>query len=224
MATASSSSSAGGAEPVAAPAEERSTFEGPAGPLEGSLALPDGTPRAVAVLCHPHPLFEGTMHNKVVHTLARTFAAAGFAALRFNFRGVGDSAGEYDEGKGETDDALAAVAVMRDRFGDLPLWIAGFSFGAYVALRASTRTACAGLVMVAPPAAKFGAAGEAAPDCPWLVVQGDADEVAPPDDVVAWVNGIDPGPELALLPGVDHFFHGKLNLLRETVSEFITDA
>ncbi len=120
---------------MAAPAEERVTFEGPAGPLEGALALPEGAPRAVAVLCHPHPLYDGTMHNKVVHTLARTFTAAGIAALRFNFRGVGDSAGAYDEGDGETEDALAAVAFAHDRTGDVPLWLAGFSFGASVALR-----------------------------------------------------------------------------------------
>lgn len=209
---------------MVAPVEERVDFEGPVGPLEGSLAVPESAPRAVAVLCHPHPQFEGTMNNKVVHTLARTFTATGIAALRFNFRGVGDSAGAYDEGVGETEDALAAVAFAHHRTGDLPLWLAGFSFGASIALRASTRTVCAGLVMVAPPAAKFGPSEATAPDCPWLVVQGDADEIAPPDDVVAWVNGIDPGPELVMLPGVDHFFHGKLNLLRDTVSDFIADA
>lgn len=209
---------------MAAPTEERVAFEGPAGPLEGILAIPDSSPRAVAVVCHPHPQFEGTMQNKVVHTLARTFTAAGIAALRFNFRGVGESAGAYDEGEGETEDALAAAAFAHERTGDLPLWLAGFSFGSSIALRASTRTECAGLVMVAPPAAKFGPSEAGAADCPWLVVQGDADEIAPPDDVVEWVNGIDPGPELVMLPGVDHFFHGKLNLLRDTVSEFIANA
>lgn len=209
---------------MAAPSEERVTFEGPAGPLEGILSIPDSAPRAVAVVCHPHPQFDGTMQNKVVHTLACTFTAAGIAALRFNFRGVGESAGAYDEGDGETEDALAAVEFAHERLGELPLWLAGFSFGSSIALRASTRTECAGLVMVAPPAAKFGPSEAGAPDCPWLVVQGDADEIAPPDDVVEWVNGIDAGPELLMLPGVDHFFHGKLNLLRDTVSEFIENA
>ncbi len=209
---------------MAASVEERVTFDGPAGPLEGIFAMPERAPRAVAVVCHPHPLYDGTMDNKVVHTLARTFTAAGIAALRFNFRGVGDSAGAYDEGEGETEDALAAVAFAHERTGELPLWLAGFSFGSSIALRASARTGCTGLVMVAPPAAKFGRPEADPPGCPWLVVQGDADEIAPPDDVVAWVNGIDPGPELVMLPGVDHFFHGKLNLLRDTVSDFIANA
>ncbi len=209
---------------MATPVEENLELQGPSGPLEASLTVPAGTPRGSAVVCHPHPLFDGTMQNKVVHTLVRTFAGAGFATLRFNFRGVGKSAGAYDEGIGETDDALAAVAYLGGRFDSSALWLAGFSFGAFVALRASTRMDCSGLVLVAPPAGKFDFTAQPLPACPTLVVQGDADDVAPPDDAVEWVNATAPGPELVVLEGVGHFFHGRLNQLRNAVSEFIDHA
>lgn len=199
-------------------------FDGPAGRIEGVLHATDGEARAIAVVCHPHPLHEGTMENKVVHTLARTFAAQHIAALRFNFRGVGASAGAYDEGRGETDDALAAIREMRACFGMRPLWLAGFSFGSYVALRAAATEAPAGLVLTAPAVARFDFTQLPLPDCPVLVVQGDADEIADPDAVVAWVNAVLPSPDLVLLPGVGHFFHGQLTTLRDIVTEFVSDA
>lgn len=206
--------------------EQPIAFDGPAGALVGIVHAPDGgeKPRGVAVVCHPHPLHEGTMENKVVHTLARTFATAGIAALRFNFRGVGESAGEYDDGNGEVGDALAAIRLMHKRQGALPLWLAGFSFGSYIALRAAATEDPVGLVLAAPAVSRFDFTQAPLPDCPVLVLQGDADDVAPPDAVIAWVNDTFPSPELVLLPGVGHFFHGQLTQVREIVSEFIADA
>lgn len=205
-----------------APATEHLFLDGPAGRLEAVLDLPrEHVARAAALVLHPHPQHGGTLTNKVVHTLARSFVGLGFAALRFNFRGVGESAGTWDEGSGELDDALAAAAWLENRYPDHPFWLAGFSFGAAIAIRAAVETSPAGLVSVAPAVQRF--AGDLArqPDCPWLVIQGDADELVDVDDTVAWVDGLEPGPELQVLPGVDHFFHGKLVVLREAVTTFV---
>lgn len=207
-----------------APVETSHSLEGPAGVLEALLATPDGgTPRAVAVVCHPHPQHEGTMQNKVVHTLARAFVDAGMPALRFNFRGVGNSAGTYDEGVGETADAVAAAAWLQARFPGTRLWLAGFSFGAYVAVRASRELDCAGLVTVAPAVSRFDFTHLEMPGCPWLLVHGDQDEIVDVDAVVEWVNGLDPGPELTIVEGSSHFFHGRLTPLRERVTAFIAE-
>ena len=141
----------------AAFAAESLVLRGPAGDLEARLDFPPpapavdpAAPAACAVVCHPHPLFGGTLSNKVVHTLARTFNDAGMPSLRFNFRGVGASAGTHDGGPGEVQDALAAVRYCRERWPQARLWLAGFSFGAAVAIRASMAAAPAGLVAVAP--------------------------------------------------------------------------
>ncbi len=200
-------------------------IDGPAGVLECLLLEPgDGKASAVAVVCHPHPLHEGTMNNKVVHTLAKTFAARGMAVLRFNFRGVGDSEGTYDEGRGETEDAQTALDWMMARHPGAAAWMAGFSFGSYVALQVAQDRDLAGLVMVAPPVKRFEFANFQHPHCPWLVVQGDADDVVAVDDVLAWIDGLYPGPTLTVMKGVGHFFHGHLTALRETVEEFMNDA
>lgn len=198
---------------------ERLTLAGPAGELEAMLEGPD-TPRAATVVCHPHPLHAGTMLNKVAHTLARATVDAGGVALRFNFRGVGASAGTYGEGAGEIDDALAAAAWLRSRHPDLPLFFAGFSFGARVAMYAAGRIACDGLVTVAPAVRLAFAPAFVQPDVPWLVVQGSADELVDCEDVLAWVNALEPGPELVVMEGVGHFFHGQLTPLRQHVAGF----
>ncbi len=129
------------------------------------------------VVCHPHPLGGGTLDNKVVHTVARTMQELGLPALRFNFRGVGASAGTFDDGIGETDDAQAVIDWGRERWPQAALWLAGFSFGAYVALRVSERRRPQRLITVAPPVQRFQLAALRVPDCPWLIVQGDADEI-----------------------------------------------
>ena len=197
---------------------------GPAGRLETILDLPrEVEPIAAAVVCHPHPQHGGTMHNKVAHTLARAFARQGFAALRFNFRGTEGSEGQWDEGRGEVDDALAAAHFMRSAYPGMPLWIAGFSFGAAMAIRAAQREPFDGLISVAPAVSRFQADPGLQPTCPWLILQGDADELVSADDTIAWVNSLAPGPELAVLEGAEHFFHGRLVDLREIVTAFVTD-
>ena len=196
-------------------------IEGPAGRLEGILEAPqtDAVPDAVAVVCHPHPQHQGTMRNKVVHTVARACNRMGLPALRFNYRGVGASEGAYDEGDGETLDVIAAARWMRDRYPDAELWLAGFSFGAWVSIRAAAELEPARLISVAPPVSRFDMQRMEQPRCPWLIVQGEADELVDAGEVLAWVNGLEPGPELVMLPEVDHFFHGKLVDLRETLIE-----
>lgn len=201
------------------PRREALEIDGPAGALEALIErAPGDGASGVAVVCHPHPQHGGTMNNKVVHTLCRAANELGLAALRFNFRGVGASAGGYDEGRGETEDALAVMAHARAGHAGEPLWLAGFSFGAAVAIAAAGRDEPDRLVTVAPAVNRVAAVVERQPQCPWLIVQGEDDELVAVDDTVAWVNRLAPGPELVVLPGVDHFFHGKLTLLKETVT------
>ena len=137
--------------------------------------------------------------------------------------GVGASDGVHDDGNGEVDDALAAVDHLRRRFGDAPLWLAGFSFGSFVALRAALRVPCAGLIMVAPPVQRF-PFDQALPDCPILVVQGEADDVVACSAVQDWVRAAEPAPRFERLPDVGHFFHGHLTDLRKIVEGFLDDA
>jgi alpha/beta superfamily hydrolase len=211
--------------PVFAP--ESLTLQGPAGALEARLDFPTAvagaagwTPAACAVVCHPHPLFGGTLTNKVVHTLARTFNESGTPSLRFNFRGVGASAGTHDAGPGEVQDALAAVRYCRERWPAAPLWLAGFSFGAAVAVQASIAALPAGLVAVAPAVDRM-QIGAVTPQCPWLVVLGDADEVVAPQRMLEWAQGLRPQPVIQVLAGAGHFFHGRLPELRAAVAAFV---
>jgi alpha/beta superfamily hydrolase len=204
------------------PRTENLVLPGSAGILEAVLETPkEGGIRACAVICHPHPQHGGTMENKVVHTLGRAFVGRHMAALRFNFRGVGASEGLYDEGNGELSDALAAVAWLRHRLPGLPLWIAGFSFGAAIAIRAAATIDAAGLISIAPAVARFAAGLKQQPTCPWLIVQGDKDELVDADDTIAWVNSLEPGPELQMFDDTSHFFHGRLIRLRDAVENFI---
>ena len=190
-------------------------FAGPAGRLEGLVDLPDAAPLCIAVVCHPHPLHGGTMHNKVAHTLARELRHQGAVALRFNFRGVGASEGEHGAAIGETDDALAAVAWMRQRYPGLLLVLAGFSFGAGVAMRAAARAAASWLVSIAPAVDRVPLQGFEAPGCPWLLVIGEADEIVDPATVLRFAATAPGAPAVQCLPGVGHFFHGQLHQLRE---------
>lgn len=207
-----------------APQTDRPLIDGPAGALEGLLERPgSGDAKAAAIVCHPHPVQGGTMQNKVTHTVARAFLAREFAVLRFNFRGVGKSTGTFDEGVGELGDAIAAARWLRGEQPNGPFWIAGFSFGAAIAIRAAVELAADGLVSVAPAVSRVAGDDGPQPDCPWLVIQGDADEVVPFDDTVAWLNALGPGPELRVFPGTGHFFHGRLVPLRESVEAFLDD-
>ena len=204
------------------PRSQSISVAGPVGRLEAIVEIPlDGAAIGAAVVCHPHPQHGGTMHNKVVHTLARTFVRMGFAALRFNFRGTGASDGEFDDGIGELDDAFAAIAWMRNEHVDGSLWLGGFSFGAGIAVRAALESPLNGLVTVAPAVGRFANELHGQPNCPWLIVQGDQDELVDIADTIEWINSLNPGPELLVISGAEHFFHGKLVQLREAVAGFV---
>jgi alpha/beta superfamily hydrolase len=193
----------------------RTTIAGPAGSLECAIDEPgEATARGVAVLCHPHPLHGGTLQNKVVQTLARAFVHVGWRAVRFNFRGVGASQGQWDEGRGEVDDALAVIAAHRD--GTLPLALGGFSFGGYVATQAAAQLAPEHkprrLVLIAPAARNFALAPVPQDS---LVIHGEADDVVPLADVLDWAR-----PQVlpvTVVPATGHFFHGQLALLKQLV-------
>lgn len=194
------------------------TLAGPAGDLEGALDVPVGPARAVLVICHPHPLHGGTMDNKVVQTLARAALQLGARSVRFNFRGVGGSAGAWDEGRGELADALAVIAAQRDPA--LPLWLAGFSFGGYIAASAAARLADGErpqrLALIAPSTLKQSV--PAAPEelkADTLVIHGEADDVVPLSATLDWARP--QGLPVTVIPGVGHFFHGQLALLKTLV-------
>jgi len=199
---------------------ERVSIAGQAGALEAIAEDPGAESPSYAVICHPHPLYGGTMDNKVVTTVARALQETGMPTLRFNFRGVGASAGEFDQGAGETADADAVGEWGAARWPGRSLVIAGFSFGGYVALRLAQRRLPRHLITIAPAVQGF-VASTAVPRCPWLVVQGDADDVVDPKAVIDWVNGLDPKPRLVVLPGVGHLFHGALRELRDAVVDAI---
>lgn len=210
------------------PRADRVRIAGPAGELDALVETPAddrvadvASPSRFGVVCHPHPLYGGTLDNKVVYTLARAFVELGVPTIRFNFRGVGASAGAYDEGRGETADALAVTAYGRERWPGASLWLAGFSFGGAVAVRAAAQAAPARLVTVAPGITRVVMEGVASPACPWLIVQGDADDVIEPAAVLEWAKRQSPAPAVSLLPGAGHFFHGRLHELRATVMDFL---
>jgi alpha/beta superfamily hydrolase len=208
-----------------APQAERLMLHGQAGALEMLIETPAAdtaaSVTAFGVVCHPHPLYGGTMDNKVVWALARTFQQLGAPTIRFNFRGVGASPGTHDSGRGETDDALAVIAHGRQRWPGAALWLAGFSFGGVVAIRAAGSADPARLVAVAPGINKTDVREAAPPRCPWLIVQGEADDVVPPEPVIEWARSLSPPPELAVLPGAGHYFHGRINELRDVVLAFM---
>ena len=221
------------------PLAERVTIDGPAGALQALLetpqetsrdapgaqgrvaAAPDNAPRAFGVVCHPHPLHGGTLDNKVVWTIARAFVELGAPAIRFNFRGVGASQGGYDDGRGETADTLAVIGFGRRRFPGCALWLGGFSFGAAVAVLAASETQPDRLVLVAPGITRVDVHDAAPPQCPWLIVQGDADDVVPPATVLEWAQGLSPPQTVRVLAGAGHFFHGRINELRDVVTGFM---
>jgi alpha/beta superfamily hydrolase len=194
------------------------SVDGPAGRLECALDAPDGPARGLALVCHPHPQFGGTMDNKVVQTLARACVQLGWRSVRFNFRGIGRSEGHWDEGRGEVDDALAVLAAYRGRAADpaLPFLLAGFSFGAYVAAAAASRLPEGDrperLVLVGPSTEK-----QRLPAVPpdTVVIHGESDDVVPLAATLDWAR-----PQslpVIVFPGVGHFFHGKIALLRSVV-------
>ena len=195
------------------------SISGAAGALECALDLPPDAPRGIALVAHPHPLFGGTMDNKVTQTLARAFIALGYVAVRMNFRGVGGSAGVHDEGHGETDDMALLLAHMRQQYPDLPLALSGFSFGTFVQSQLQQRLIAQGtpaerLVLVGTAAGKW-----AVPSVPanTILIHGELDDTIPLKDVFDWARPQD--LPVIVIPGADHFFHRKLQHIKNFVVE-----
>ena len=212
------------------------TLTGPAGALETITAFPlnSGTMRAIGVICHPHPLYGGTLTNKVVHAMSRTLNDLGVGTVRFNFRGVGASEGQYAYGVGETEDLIAVIDWVNASYPDHTVWLAGFSFGAYIALLGAQQRLVTRLITIAPPVNMFDLSAVAAPDCPWLLIQGDQDEIVPCHDVLTWATklgavtdlastaNLQRTPQVICMQNADHFFHGRLNDLREVLRQALT--
>ena len=184
--------------------------------------MPKGAPTGIAVVCHPHPLYGGALTNKVTYALASCALKQGLVAARFNFRGVGRSTGAHDHGRGEVDDTLAVASWLRSQQPALPLLLAGFSFGAFVSLKAAARAEPKALVSIAPPFKYFeGEPPPARPAGPWLVVHGLDDDVVPFAATRSVLDGYQPKPELVTFDGVGHFFHGRLGDLERAVGGFL---
>jgi len=196
--------------------EQRTIIEGPAGALEVVVNLPEAAPRSIALVAHPHPVHGGTLDNKVAQTLAKTFATLGYVAVRFNFRGAGRSEGSFDEGVGETDDALAALAFGRQEFAEVaakPPVLAGFSFGSYVQTRVARKVDPERMVLVGAAVGRFPVDPVPADT---IVVHGEEDDVVPLVDVLAWAR-----PQhlpVIVFPGCGHFFHGRLVQLQRVLA------
>ena len=184
-------------------------------PEDGAIALP-----LLAVVCHPLTTEGGTLHNKVVTMAARSLRELGATTVRFNFRGAGASTGAFDNGDGELDDLRTVVAWARAARPGHALWLGGFSFGAYVGIRASAELQPSLLLSIAPPAGRWDFAKIPAPTMPWLVVQGEADEIVDPQAVYAWLGKLNPPQlELVRMPDTSHFFHRKLMDLRGAIKQ-----
>ncbi|KRB87850.1 alpha/beta hydrolase [Noviherbaspirillum sp. Root189] len=198
---------------------QRFSIMGAAGSLECALDLPEGTPRGLALVAHPHPLYGGTMDNKVAQTLARAFVAIGYATVRMNFRGVGKSEGVHDAGRGETDDMALLLAHMKQQYPDLPVALGGFSFGTFVQSQLQVRlteqgTPAERLVLVGSAAGKW-----AMPNVPanTILIHGEQDDTIPLSDVLDWARPQD--LPVIVIPGADHFFHRKLQHIKSFVVE-----
>ncbi|MEO8079626.1 MAG: alpha/beta fold hydrolase, partial [Caldimonas sp.] len=202
----------------------REFVAGPAGRIECAIDRPEGRSRGLVVVCHPHPQFGGTLDNKVVQTIARTFLQLGWTSVRFNFRGVGESEGAWDEGEGEVGDALAVLQTARGAPDEaaLPFALAGFSFGGYVAAAAAARlpedSRPARIVLVGPSTEKQSVPAVAADT---VVIHGEVDDTVPLQATFDWARPLH--LPVIVLPGVGHFFHGQLGLLKSTLLRELRD-
>ena len=199
-------------------------FEGPAGRIEAILKEPSGEVTRAAIVCHPHPLFGGTMHNKVVFRIAKAFHQSGFAALRFNFRGTGRSLGNHDEGRGEQDDLRAAISFIEQKYPGAQLWLAGFSFGSAVMLRVACEPErIRALVAAGVPVSKYNFEHLLSCAKPKLFVQGALDEFGSAADIERLFEKLPEPKRLKIIEEADHFFEGRLEELEQAVKEFIAD-
>ena len=197
---------------------------GPAGPLEALLDLPDGEPRAVAVFGHPHPLHGGTMHTKALYQAAKAMPRIGVAALRINFRGVGRSAGTFDAGPGEQDDFRAAIAFAQERFPDVPVWAAGMSFGAWIAMTVGAEDPRVSLLLgVAPPVDRY--EFEALKTCtlPKFIIHGENDELISIKEIRKLYSQIPEPKELVVIEDANHLFEGKTSMVGEAIEDLLAD-
>jgi len=192
-------------------------LDGDAGKMQCLLDLPEAEPRGIALVAHPHPLYGGTMENKVAQTLARTFVTLGYAVARFNFRGVGESEGVYDDGRGEVDDMAIMYEHMRARYPDLPITLSGFSFGTFVQAQFALRLEAEGraperLVLVGTAAGKW-----PMPPVPQdtILIHGELDDTITMQQVFDWARPLD--IPVTIIPGADHFFHRKLGHIKNLV-------
>ena len=194
-------------------------IDGPAGKLEVILGEPESVPKGIAIIAHPHPLHGGTMDNKVIHTLFTTLLALGFITAKFNFRGVGKSEGTFDHGIGEIEDVMVVTQTVRDQFNahsaDLPLLLAGFSFGGAIQLHAAEQLAPEFLILVAPSVVNLNAPAVPEATKLALIIQGDQDDIVIPGDLLAWATP--QSQPIIFIPGAEHFFHGKLALLKQVI-------
>lgn len=199
-------------------------FEGPSGKIEAILKEPEGAITRAAIVCHPHPLFGGTMHNKVVFRIAKAFQQSGFAALRFNFRGTGRSEGRHDEGRGEQDDLRAAISFIEQKYPGAKLWLAGFSFGSAVMLRvACDDERVRALVAAGVPVSKYDFEHIISCAKPKLFVQGSLDEFGSAADIERLFARLTEPKRLKVIEGADHFFEGQLEELAQAVKDFIKE-
>jgi uncharacterized protein len=197
-------------------------FDGPAGRIEAIIKEPAGPITRAAIVCHPHPLFGGTMHNKVVFRIARAFQNAGFAVLRFNFRGAGRSEGEHDNGIGEQADLRAAIDFINQRYPDVDVWLAGFSFGTSVMLRSAVCDDRFGAFIYAGvPVSKYDFTDVVHCNKPKLIIQGELDAFGQPKEIEPFFAALDEPKELIIIAGADHFFEGGLSEMSDAVSRFI---
>ncbi|MEJ2383824.1 MAG: alpha/beta hydrolase [Xanthomonadales bacterium] len=207
--------------------EEHSEFllRGPAGALECATDVPEPgkARRATVIICHPHPEHGGTMHNKVVTITERSMRELGLRTVRFNFRGVGLSEGQFDDGYGETDDLFAVTEWVRRTRPEDSLWLAGFSFGAYVAARAALNLDVGQLISIAPAVNRYAFDALHHPECPWLVIQGDEDEIVNVEVVRHWASELTPPPDLVIMKGADHLFHRRIMDLRGLLKNGVRD-
>lgn len=201
------------------------SINGPAGLIEGVLSVPkEAHQHYLALLGHPHSLQGGTMNNKVVTTLAKLFNHLGVPCVRFNFRGVGASAGDYDGGVGESEDLLFLAHALQQQSETRQLLLAGFSFGSYVVYRAAAQQCPALLITIAPPVHHYDYHEFTLPhSLPWVIVQGDKDEVVPPALVYQFANGFNPPLPIVHFVNTGHFFHGQLVALKSRLAPLIKE-
>ena len=193
-------------------------FQGPAGLLEALFDTPEKNPRAVVVFGHPHPQYGGTMHTKVVYRAAKTFLELGCAVLRFNFRGVGASCGQWDEGRGERDDFQAGLDYGAASYPGVGLWAAGFSFGAWIALTCGVQDPrVTRLLGIAPPTGRYDFAGVAASTKPTHFIHGDRDELVPVTELREFYQRVSPPKTLSIIDGASHLFEGRVPALGEAI-------